>query len=50
MDAEYCVMCGSIIPEGRQVCIKCEVNISSLERKEYGKVSKMRKMPRRRYK
>ena len=26
VDAERCVMCGEIIPEGRQVCPVCEKN------------------------
>lgn len=28
MDAERCICCGEIIPEGRQVCIKCENEIT----------------------
>ena len=24
MSAEHCICCGVIIPEGRQVCIRCE--------------------------
>ena len=27
MDADRCVMCGEIIPEGRQVCPNCEARI-----------------------
>lgn len=27
MSEECCVMCGNIIPEGRQVCWNCEQNI-----------------------
>lgn len=27
-DAERCICCGDIIPEGRQVCIKCENEIT----------------------
>lgn len=24
---EHCVMCGAVIPEGRQVCMECERNV-----------------------
>ena len=27
MDAEKCVCCGAVIPEGRQVCSKCLVSV-----------------------
>lgn len=30
-----CVCCGSIIPDGRQVCRKCEVDILIIVNKEY---------------
>lgn len=26
-NAEHCVCCGAIIPEGRQVCLICELNV-----------------------
>jgi len=28
MSENRCVMCGEIIPEGRQVCLRCEVKIN----------------------
>lgn len=31
MDAERCVMCGEIIPEGRMICRKCENAKSNLD-------------------
>lgn len=30
MSAEYCACCGTIIPEGRQVCPMCEAMISNI--------------------
>lgn len=27
MTAEFCVICGEVIPEGRQVCLNCEERI-----------------------
>lgn len=30
-----CVCCGSVIPEGRQVCKKCEVNVLGAVRNTY---------------
>lgn len=30
-----CVCCGSVIPDGRQVCRKCEVDILIIVNKEY---------------
>ena len=27
MSAEFCVICGEVIPEGRQVCLDCENRI-----------------------
>lgn len=29
-----CVMCGRIIPEGRQVCIVCEAEVRGVEIKD----------------
>lgn len=29
VDADRCVMCGEIIPEGRMVCPQCEIEIQS---------------------
>ena len=26
---EHCVMCGAVIPEGRQVCTSCEQNVKA---------------------
>ena len=28
-NAEHCVCCGAIIPEGRQVCLICELNVKN---------------------
>lgn len=28
-NAERCVCCGAIIPEGRQVCLICELNVKN---------------------
>ena len=33
---ERCVMCGKIIPEGRQVCFSCERQTSEKEIKDNG--------------
>ena len=33
MEADRCVMCGEIIPEGRQVCPACESKVK--ERRDY---------------
>ena len=33
-DANTCVMCGAVIPEGRQVCISCEVNTQENRRND----------------
>lgn len=26
-NADHCVMCGKVIPEGRMVCLQCELNL-----------------------
>lgn len=31
MDEERCVMCGDVIPEGRQVCTNCEKQVVTKE-------------------
>ena len=28
-DADRCVCCGEIVPEGRQVCPQCEIELQS---------------------
>ena len=28
-DADRCVCCGEIVPEGRQVCPQCEIKLQS---------------------
>lgn len=28
---EHCVVCGAVIPEGRQVCPKCEVKLGKVQ-------------------
>lgn len=28
-DADRCVCCGEIVPEGRQVCLQCEIELQS---------------------
>ena len=28
-DADRCVCCGEIIPEGRQICPQCEIELQS---------------------
>lgn len=33
MGEERCVMCGEIIPEGRQVCPTCEKNANRVKKK-----------------
>jgi predicted nucleic acid-binding Zn ribbon protein len=34
MSADFCVMCGEIIPEGRMVCLKCETDIMEGKRED----------------
>lgn len=42
-DAERCVCCGEIIPEGRQVCVQCILplvqNVSEYDARKRGKVN-----------
>lgn len=43
---EHCVMCGAVIPEGRQVCMECERRVmqdTKAEEKEIGRISGWRK-------
>ena len=30
MTEDRCICCGEVIPEGRQICIMCEVSIDNL--------------------
>lgn len=32
--SDYCVICGNIIPEGRMVCIKCELEMLENKQKQ----------------
>ena len=34
MDVERCVSCGEIIPEGKQVCLSCEIKAGMLKNKD----------------
>ncbi len=43
---EHCVMCGAVIPEGRQVCMECERRVmqnTKAEEKRDGRTSGWRK-------
>ena len=40
MAEDRCIVCGAIIPEGRQLCLMCEVLIDESERRESRKDSK----------
>lgn len=43
---EHCVMCGAVIPEGRQVCMECERRVmqdTKAEGKGDGRISGRRK-------
>lgn len=43
---EHCVMCGAVIPEGRQVCMECERRVmqdTKAEEKGDGRTSGWRK-------
>ena len=40
MAEDRCIVCGAIIPEGRQVCLMCEVLICESEGRENGRESK----------
>lgn len=35
---ERCVCCGAVIPEGRQVCLACEMSVAQVEPFYYDKV------------
>ena len=30
MDVDRCVVCGEIVPEGRQICLNCEYRIDKI--------------------
>ena len=34
-DADRCVCCGEIVPEGRQVCLQCENGTSNNKKKKW---------------
>lgn len=44
-NADFCVCCGEIVPEGRMVCLSCEMNLKPIAPSKQNKpVKKLKKL------